>query len=341
MSFMDNHRSGTDEGQVGARPEQIPGWSLQPVPGEQMPFPENTPVPVGSLQGQSDQPYSAPPGGTPLPLTAPNSSPGTTKALIDPATVINVSRQLQEVDTGALATVPKNTSSLREPVVIGPTWSKRTESIRPPKGRRLVVHIAVTSLLLIIMMGTLIAVLPTSSGAHSILSLFKPDSGTVNTKSNNTALVESQAATATAVTQDGFDPGVNTGQYAGIPAAPSGFDNTSNHFYYGQCTYWAAMHYHDLTGLWIPWNGNANQWVSGAATSGWVVSNTPKLHSIIVLQAYIQGAGYYGHVAVVEQINPDGSVVTSNWNWAGAWALTTNVTFRPGYGVNFIYAPGH
>jgi surface antigen len=340
MSFMDHRRRGTDEGQVGARPEHMSSLNAQQVPGNQRPFPENSPVSVGSLQGQSNQSYSVPPDGTSQPLTAPNTAPVTTNALIDPATLANVSRQLEEVDTGAIATVPKNTSSLREPVVIGRTWSKRTESIRPPRGRRLVVHIAVTSLLLVIMMGTLLAVLPTGSGAHGLLSLFKPESGTVNTKSNNTALVESQAATATAVTQDGFDPGVNTGQYAGIPAAPSGFDNTSNHFYYGQCTSWAAMRYHALTGVWIPWYGNANQWVSGAAANGWVVSNTPKLHSIIVLQAYIQQAGPYGHVAIVEQINPDGSVVTSNWNWAGNWAITSNVTFRPGYGVNFVYMQG-
>jgi surface antigen len=340
MSFMDHRRSGTDEGPIGARPGQTPGLNAQQEPVNQTPFPENTPVSVGSLQGQSNQPYSAPPDGTPQPLTAPNASPVTTRALIDPATLANVSRQLQEVDTGAIATVTKNTSSLREPVVIGRTWSKRTESIRPPKGRRLVVHIAVTSLLLIIMTGTLVAVLPTGTGAHGILSIFKPASGTVNTSSNNTGLVESQAATATAVTQDGFDPGVNTGQYVGVPAAPSGFDNASNHFYYGQCTYWAAMRYHELTGSWVPWLGNADQWVAGAANNGWVVSNTPKLHSIIVLQPYVQGAGYYGHVAIVEQINSNGSVLTSNWNWAGSWGATTDVMFSPGYGVNFVYMPG-
>ncbi len=340
MSFMDHRRSGTDGGQVGARPGQTSGLNAQQVPVNQTPFPENTPVSVGSLQGQSNQPFSAPPDGMPQPLSAPNASPVTTRALVDPAAFTNVSRQLQEVNTGDLATTPKNTSSLREPVVIGRTWSKRTESIRPPKGRRLVVHIAVTSLLLVIMTGTLVAVLPTGSGAKGILSIFKPASGTVNTSANNVGLIESQAATATAVTQDGFDPGVNTGQYAGVPAAPSGFDNASNHFYYGQCTYWAAMRYHALTGSWIPWFGNANQWVSGAAANGWVVSNTPVLHSIIVLQQYVQGAGYYGHVAIVEAINPDGSVTTSNWNWAGNWGATTNVVFRPGLGVNFVYKPG-
>lgn len=335
MSSTDHRQSGTDEGQAGFRPEQMPGLGVQ-----QMPFPENAPAPVGSLQGQSNQPYSAPPGGM-RPFVGPDSNPGTSNALIDPATFGNMNnRQLQEVDTGAIPIVPKNTTNLREPVVIGRTWNKRTGSIRPPKGRRLVVHIAVTSLLVVIMAGTLLATLSTASGAHGVLGIFKPDSGTVNTKSNNTALIESQAATATAVTQDGFDPGVNTGQYAGIPGAPAGYDNASNHFYYGQCTYWAAMHYHDLTGLWVPWFGNANQWVSGAMANGWTVSNTPTIHSIIVMQAGIQGAGWYGHVAIVEQINPDGSVVTSNWNWAGSWGATTMVTFRPGYGINFVSAPG-
>lgn len=336
MSFTDHRQSGTDDGQPGVRPGQRSGLNTQ-----YMPFSGNAPVPAGSPYNQSNQLSPMPPADQIL--NTPDISPRTTNALIDPSSFSNMNRQLEEMDTGSMPSVAapsKNTANLREPVLIRRTWGKRTESIRPPKGRRLVIHAAVTSFLIIIMMGTLLAVLQTGSGVRGAFSILKPDSGTVSTRSNNTALIETQAATATAVTQDGFDPGVNTGQYAGIPGAPPGFDNASNHFYYGQCTFWAAMHYHDLTGLWIPWYGNANQWVAGAIANGWIVSNTPKLHSIIVMQAGIQGAGYYGHVAIVEKINPDGSVDTSNWNWAGNWAITTTVTFRPGYGINFVYAPG-
>ena len=46
---------------------------------------------------------------------------------------------------------------------------------------------------------------------------------------------------------------------------------------------------------------------------GYWVDNTPRhVGDIMVFAAGQAGAdGYYGHVAIVEQINPDGSIVTS------------------------------
>ena len=121
--------------------------------------------------------------------------------------------------------------------------------------------------------------------------------------------------------------------------------------YIGQCTWWAAQRYHDLSGVWVPWAGNANQWLAGAQANGWQATpNAPKgLPSIICLQGYAgQGAnGLYGHVAVVESVNSDGSVNTSNMNWtdSNAPVLTSvqglpirKVTFTPGPGVSFLYA---
>lgn len=336
---MDHRQRGAGEQQGGTQPSQGTGSVAQYSPVEQMPFPENGVWGGETPQGQIDSQYPAPPGVTPPPFSDPTTSPGVTPPSIDPMALAKVTTQLTNVETGALPT-PSPGTPTREPVVIRGI-GKRTGSIRPPKGRRLVVHIAVTSVLLVIMVGTLLLTLPTGSGAHSgNFGIFDPIINIVNTKSNNTALIASQAATATAVTQDGFDPGQNTGQFAGIPTAPPGFGGAGNRFYYGQCTYWAAMRFHVLTGKWVPWPGNANEWAAGGQAYGWVVSNTPKVGSIIVLQAGVQGAGYYGHVAIVEGINPDGTVTTSNWNWAGSWGRTTIVNFTPGYGVSFVYLPG-
>ena len=202
-------------------------------------------------------------------------------------------------------------------------------------------HIAVTTVLLFIVLSALVAVLPTGNDARSngVFNPFKPIMSMVNTKSNNTGLVAQQAATATAVTQDGFDPG--GGSYAGVASAPSSLNAGGlSRFFYGQCTYWANMRYHELTGMYVAWQGNAYQWSYGASAAGWIVSGTPKLHAIVVLQPGVEGAGPYGHVAIVERINADGSVVTSNWNWAGNWGNETYVTFTPGPGVSFVYAPG-
>lgn len=324
MSLRDRRRNSLTEQQVDVKPHQMPDFVAQLSPVEQLPFPDTS-----ALSGEDTQ--------------NPQFSimPDITRSPFEPITSPGAMRQLTEVQTGTLSTITKSaTTTLRQPLVIRGSHKKRVGKTRPPIGRRLVVHMAVTILLVFIVFGALISVIPTGNDGHNTsFNLFSPILNQINSKSHNTGLIAQQAATATAVTQDGFDAGA--GGYAGIPSAPAGTGAGLNRFFYGQCTYWANMHYHDLTGVWVPWLGNANQWTSGAYNNGWVVSGTPKVYSIIVLQAGVQGAGYYGHVAVVEHINSDGSVLTSNWNWAGNWGRTTYVTFSPGSGVSFIWAPGH
>ncbi len=108
----------------------------------------------------------------------------------------------------------------------------------------------------------------------------------------------------------------------------------------GQCTWWADERCKQLTGYYVPWSGNARDWITGARAFGWNVSSKPVKPSIIVLQPGVQGAdSTYGHVGVVERINADGSVTASNQNWAGiTWPQSTNVTFTSGPGIAFVYA---
>lgn len=109
-----------------------------------------------------------------------------------------------------------------------------------------------------------------------------------------------------------------------------------------QCTYWASQRYHALTGLWTPCTGNAYQWSNQSANAGWNVNATPPkgLASILCLQPFTQGAGAYGHVAVVERVNSDGSVYTSGYDWYPheGDSVTVYVTFKPGAGVSFLSA---
>jgi surface antigen len=349
MSSMDHRQDSGGVRESGTRSLQGTREGTQPSTVEQLPFPDSS-VPTSSPNFFNSVPqapqhqYPFTPNMTtplPSPVILP-MSPSLTQSVIDPNASPNVTRQLGELQTSMLSTLKPNTSSLRQPVIIRATGKKSKGMVRPPKGRRLVVHISVTTLLLFIVLGALVAVLPAGNDAHgnSGFNPFKPIMNLVNTKSNSTGLVEQQAATATAVTQDGYDPG--GGYYAGVAAAPASMNSGSlARFFYGQCTYWANMRYKELTGIYVPWLGNAYQWDYGARSSGWIVSGTPKVSAIIVLQPGVQGAGYYGHVAIVEHINADGSVLTSNWNWAGNWGNQTNVTFFPGAGVSFVYAPGH
>ena len=119
-------------------------------------------------------------------------------------------------------------------------------------------------------------------------------------------------------------------------------NGSGDNFPPGQCTYWASFRYHQLTGFYVPFSGNANQWAGNAPNYGWIVSTKPVAPSIICLQAGIQGAdGQDGHVGVVEAVNADNSVATSDLNWgltSSERALVSHVTFKPGPGVSFIYA---
>ena len=117
---------------------------------------------------------------------------------------------------------------------------------------------------------------------------------------------------------------------------------SSNTYPLGQCTWWACQRFYELTGLYIPWKGNAKDWTALAQQAGYSVSNTPHVGDIAVLQPGVQGAdNVYGHVAVVEKVNADGTVTTSDQNWAGiTYPHTTTVKFNVGPGISFINAGG-
>jgi len=114
--------------------------------------------------------------------------------------------------------------------------------------------------------------------------------------------------------------------------------NTSNLFPTGQCTWWANQRYHELTGYYVPWtiNSNANQWSDRAREFGWRVSTEPSEKAIIDFQAGVQLASDVGHVAIVEKINSDGSLTTSNMNVLGQPGKVVDLTNHAGPGVTFI-----
>ncbi len=305
---------------------QMPGLVSQLSPTEQLSFPDTNPQPFGSWL---------------LPGYQNASSPTVTRPLSDPTTSPGVTRSLAgntEVQTGALPSMRSTTTALRQPVVIRSTGKKSRGTMRPPKGRRWVIHLTVSTLLILIALVTLMTVIPAGTNGENGFNPFRPIVDWGFGGNSNPSLLAQQAATVTAVTQDGFQPG--SGQnYSGLPTPPPG-SNTYDGFTYGQCTYYADFRYHQLAGFWVPWGGDAWKWAAGARAYGWNVSSTPHVPSIIVLQPGVQGAGYFGHVAVVERINQDGTVYTTSWNWynnGGGWARWSWWDFRPGPGVSFVW----
>lgn len=230
-----------------------------------------------------------------------------------------------------------NTTALRDPVVIK-SASLKGHSPRPPQGRRIVIQIAVASLFIIILTGTLLAATMSGQAETGSENIFSSASHIFNSRSDNSALLAQQAATATAVTQDGFDAGNQS--YVGVSGGPV-LDGSGNHFFQGQCTYWAAYRFHQLHGVWVPWLGNAWEWLGQAQRYGWKVSAQPAVGAILVLQPDVQGAGAYGHVAIVEAINSNHTIHISQYNWQGGFGQLSYWDFSyPDYpNVAFISLP--
>jgi surface antigen len=304
---------------------QLPTKVNQPSSVEQIPFPDSSPLPgktTRHLEYISSQN-----------ATQPISDPGTTQDLTDYFTSPRVTRVLLDINTGALPLPPTTTTALRQPIVIRGTLKKKHHVIHPPKGRKWVISIAAIVLLLFISLGTALAASPLNGESGSLPNPIQFVASLVHNSNNSPSLI-AQQATATAVLQQSTN---NQGTGVSTVAGGGGLYR----FAFGECTYWANMRYHALTNYWVPWLGNADQWAYGASSSGWIVSSKPRVPSIIVLQPYVEGASYLGHVAVVERINGDGSVYTSNYNWYGNGGYDTLSywTFTPGSGVSFVWHP--
>ena len=308
--------------------KHIPGPVNQLSPVAQMPFPDSSPVPGKTTRHLE---YISSPD-----ATQPISDPGTTQELANYLTASRVTRILPDINTGALSFPPtQTTTALRQPIVIRGTLKKKHRAIHPPKGRKWVISIAAIVLLLCISLGTALAASPLNGGSGHLSNPIQFVASLVHNSDNSPSLIAQQATATAVLQQDGFDPGL------GVITQPGA--GGLNRFAFGQCTYWANMRYHALTGYWVPWLGNAYQWAYGASSSGWIVSSRPNPNgpSIIVLGPGVEGASYFGHVAVVERINKDGSVFTSNYNWYsnGGWDILSYVTFYPGSGVSFTWHP--
>ncbi|HLR20218.1 MAG TPA: LysM peptidoglycan-binding domain-containing protein [Staphylococcus sp.] len=106
--------------------------------------------------------------------------------------------------------------------------------------------------------------------------------------------------------------GGSGGSTTETPTQNTGSSSASdaNLYDWGQCT-WHVFNRRAETGKPIStywWN--ADHWASNAAADGYTVNNTPSVGSI--MQNY---EGPIGHVAYVEQVNPDGSILISEMNY--------------------------
>ncbi|MCB9820086.1 LysM peptidoglycan-binding domain-containing protein [Candidatus Nomurabacteria bacterium] len=91
---------------------------------------------------------------------------------------------------------------------------------------------------------------------------------------------------------------------AGMARASAG-----NRYAPGNCTWYAYERSKQLGRTIGSFWGNANTWAVSARAAGFTVNGTPAPSAILV-----DTAGYYGHVAVVESVKPNGDIVISEMN---------------------------
>ena len=106
-----------------------------------------------------------------------------------------------------------------------------------------------------------------------------------------------------------------------------------NKYDYGYCTWYAYNRRAELGRPVGSFWGNASTWASYARGSGYLVNNTPAVGAVMQ-DSY--SAGGYGHVAVVESVNGDGSIYVSEMNYAG-WNIKSYRTLSAGEASRYNY----
>lgn len=96
--------------------------------------------------------------------------------------------------------------------------------------------------------------------------------------------------------------------------------SVGNRYAFGNCTWYAYERRAQLGRPVGSFWGNASTWASYAAAAGYGVSKTPSVGSVI------QNGGGYGHVGIIESVNPGESVTISEMNYAGNFNRVTSRT---------------
>lgn len=97
-----------------------------------------------------------------------------------------------------------------------------------------------------------------------------------------------------------------------------------NAYAFGNCTSWAYERRvqlgHPVGSYW----GNASTWDSSARAAGYIVDKNPTVGAVYQMPAFVDAyTGVYGHVGIVESVNPDGSIYISEMNYAGNFNAVT------------------
>ena len=153
----------------------------------------------------------------------------------------------------------------------------------------------------------------------------------------SSAAQASQAAASSAAAQSAAQASQATAQPQKLATtAPSAnnsvvsADTAGNTYPAGQCTWFVKG---DLSWVGNHW-GNASAWGASATAAGHTVNSSASVGSIALFAPGVGGASSYGHVAVVDSVNPDGTISISEANYAGKAFNERTISTA---GVQFIH----
>ena len=153
-------------------------------------------------------------------------------------------------------------------------------------------------------------------------------SGTASSSDSSSASTNSSASeSSSSVTQNVSAP------------APTNVSYGKNYYYWGDCT-WYVFERRQQLGKPVGNNwGNAYDWDNNAKSAGYKVNNSPSVGAIMQADAWTNFAWGMGHVAVVERINSDGSILVSEMNFGGGKGVKAFRTISSSQvsGHNFIH----
>jgi surface antigen/peptidoglycan hydrolase CwlO-like protein len=129
----------------------------------------------------------------------------------------------------------------------------------------------------------------------------------------------------------------------GIYSTGGSNGNGGDGYGYGcrQCASYAAWRVAKETGYYpVNW-GNAVDFPASAAASGYQVGSTPRPGSLAVMSA-AQAGGPDGHVAWVEAVDGDGTIIVSqyNYNYGAGWGLYSEMKLSSAAFYKYIYIEG-
>lgn len=157
----------------------------------------------------------------------------------------------------------------------------------------------------------------TSERDEKIIRLSRDQTGIINTLDSEASLIdETESLNNRIVDENGKPIALGNGKVHSKQL----FTSKDNLYTRGQCTYYVfdkrAADKNTISTFW----GDAKHWANQASQAGFEVNHTPKAGAILQTTE-----GFYGHVAYVERVNKNGSVLISEMNYIAPFITSTRL----------------